>query len=297
MLVALALTVGLPLAARAADTEEHGLTLNAPRFQLGPFTVTNSMLVTWIVAIGIIVFAQLSTRDMKWVPEGAQNFAEWLVEGLYNLLEGIIGRQLVKKTFWFFATLFILILFSNWFGLVPGIGSMGFGPAIGPFSISEVTRPLFRDANADFNMTFAMASDFFILWIIWALQANGPGGFIMHLFGPKGKTSGPLLVLMIFIFICVGFIEVISILFRPVSLSFRLYGNTFAGENMIEAMSNLVQHPAWLHMLCAILVPVPFYFMEILVGLVQAMVFMLLTAVFTLLICQHDEGDSHGHHH
>jgi F-type H+-transporting ATPase subunit a len=292
LFLVLALTAGAPLAAHA---EEHALTLNAPRFQIGPLMVTNSMLVTWIVAVAIIVFAQLSTADMKEVPEGAQNFCEWLVEGLYNFLESIVGHQLVKKTFWFFATLFILILFSNWFGLIPGVGTVGFGQPIGPWSIAYVSRPLFRGANADFNMTFAMAIVFFAVWIVWALQANGPGGFIMHLFGPKGETKGWLKVLMIFMFIIAGVLEVVSILFRPVSLSFRLYGNVFAGENMLEAMSNLVQHPAWLKLICSILIPIPFYFMELLVGLVQALVFMLLTAVFTLLICQHpDEG--HGVH-
>ena len=297
LLVALAITAGAPLAARAAETEE--LTLNAPRFHIiGPLTVTNSMLVTWIVAVGIIVFAQIATRNMKLVPEGAQNFCEWLVEGLYNFLESIIGHQLVKKTFWFFATIFILILFSNWFGLIPGVGTIGFGIPTGPFhSIEKVSEPLFRGANADFNMTFAMAIVFFVMWTIWAFQANGFGGFIMHLFGPKGETKGFMKVLLIFIFIVVGFLESVSILFRPVSLSFRLYGNVFAGENMLGAMANLVQHPAWLKMLCSIVIPIPFYFMELLVGLVQALVFMLLTAVFTLLICTHDESkhDSHPH--
>ena len=89
---------------------------------------------------------------------------------------------------------------------------------------------------------------------------------------------------MIVVFIAVGVLEVISIAVRPVSLSFRLYGNIFAGENMLEAMSKLVPG------LLGPLIPIPFYFMELLVGLVQALVFMLLTAVFTLLICQHEEG-------
>ncbi len=257
--------------------------------------VTSSMLVTWIVAAGIIVFAQIATRNMKEVPEGAQNFAEWLVEGLVQFLEGIIGHQLVKKTFWFFATIFILILFSNWFGLIPGVGTVGFGNPTGPMSIEHVNEPLFRGANADFNMTFAMAMVFFVMWTIWAFQANGFGGFIMHLFGPKGETKGVDEGPHGRDFHRRGVLEVVSILFRPVSLSFRLYGNIFAGENMLEAMSNLVQHPAWLKMLCSILIPIPFYFMELLVGLVQALVFMLLTAVFTLLICQH-EDEGHGVH-
>jgi F-type H+-transporting ATPase subunit a len=294
LLATLAITVGAPFAARAAETEE--LPLNAPvLFKVGPVPVTNSMVVTWIVAAGIIAFAQVATRNMKEVPEGEQNFIEWLVEGLYDFLESIIGHELVKKTFWFFATLFILILFSNWFGLLPGVGTVGYGAPTGPWSIEKVSEPLFRGANADFNMTFAMSIVFFVMWTIWAFQANGFGGFIMHLFGPKGETKGAMKVLMVFIFIIVGLLETVSILFRPVSLSFRLYGNVFAGESMLAAMSNLVQHPAWLKMLCSVLIPIPFYFMELLVGLVQALVFMLLTAVFTLLICQHQD-DGHGAH-
>ena len=246
------------------------------------------MLVTWIVAAGIIVFAQAATRKIKPIPTGLQNFWEWLVEGLYSFLESVIGPQLVKKTFWFFATIFIFILFLNWFGLIPGVGTVGWGhhdPATNSF---HVDRPLLRGANADLNLTLAMASVFFILWLIWAIQANGVGGFILHLFGPKGETSGILKLLMIVIFFIVGWLEVISILFRPVSLSFRLFGNIYAGENMLESMANLVPSLSWL-------IPIPFYFMELLVGIVQALVFMLLTAVFTLLIAQHEPG--HEAHH
>ena len=96
---------------------------------------------------------------------------------------------------------------------------------------------------------------------------------------------------MVLVFIVVGILEVVSILFRPVSLSFRLFGNIFAGENMLEAMAKLV--PGWFG---SIIIPIPFYFMELLVGIVQALVFMLLTAVFTLLICQHEEGTEAAHH-
>jgi F-type H+-transporting ATPase subunit a len=304
LLVFLALTAGAPLAARAAEAaaqaadakpaEQEALPLFSPvLFHVGPIPVTSSMVVTWIVAVAIILFSQMATRNMKEVPEGAQNFCEWLVQGLYDLLEGVIGHELVKKTFWFFATIFILILFSNWFGLIPGVGSIGWGNPIGPFSIDHLTRPLFRGANADFNMTFAMSIVFFVLWTYWAVSSNGFGGFIMHLFAPKGDSKGFMKVFMIFIFLCVGLLEVVSILFRPVSLSFRLYGNIYAGENMLEAMSNLVQHPVWLKEVCSVLIPIPFYFMEILVGLVQALVFMLLTSVFTLLICAHGE-EGHG---
>src|SRR4029079_8814526 len=98
-----------------------------------------------------------------------------------------------------------------------------------------------------------------------------------------GESTGVLKIVLAVVFFIVGCLEVISILFRPISLSFRLYGNTFAGENMLETRSNLVPGLGWL-------LPIPFYFLELLVGLVQALVFMLLTAVFTLLICQHEES-------
>src|SRR5438128_2117781 len=153
------------------------------------------MLVSWIVALAVILFAQIATRNIKTVPTGAQNFWEWLVESLYNFLEDIIGHELVKKTFWFFATIFIFILFCNWFGLIPGVGTVGWGYQEGNNFI--VTNPLFRGANADLNMTFAMAIIFFLCWIVWALQANGPGGFLLHIFGPKGETQGLMKALMV----------------------------------------------------------------------------------------------------
>ena len=267
--------------AEAAKHEEHGLPPGSPGLgRDGSSFVTSSMVVTWIVGLGLILFARYATRKMELAPSGAQNFLEWLVETLYEFLEGIIGADLVKKTFWFFATVFIFILFTNWFGLIPGVGTIGWGkPGEHGF---EVATPLLRGGNADLNMTAAMSMIFFACWIVWAFQANGIKGFFLHLFGPKGDTTGFLRVLMIIVFFLVGFLEVLSIMFRPISLSFRLYGNIFAGENMLEAMSRLVPGLGWL-------IPVPFYFMELLVGIVQALVFMLLTAVFTMLICMHDE--------
>lgn len=276
----------------AAAHAEHsgGLPAAAPHIQVGPFSVTNSMIMTWFVALGIIVFAQIATRNIKAVPQGAQNFWEWLVEGLHGFLEDIIGHELVKKTFWFFATIFIFILATNWAGLVPGVGTVGWGTPDEAGALHHISRPLLRGVNADLNMTLAMAMIFFVCWTVWALQANGPGGFILHLFGPKGDTTGALKVLMIFVFIVVGVLEVVSIAFRPVSLSFRLYGNIFAGENMLESMA--IMGGPWFGWLLAL----PFYAMELLVGVVQALVFMLLTAVFTLLICTHEEGHEHAQH-
>ncbi|MBV9618698.1 MAG: F0F1 ATP synthase subunit A, partial [Verrucomicrobia bacterium] len=237
---------------------------------------------------GIIIFAQIATRRIQRIPSGVQNFWEWLVESLYNFLESIIGRELVGKTFWFFATIFIFILFVNWFGLIPGVGTIGWGHYDAATGAFHIDRPLLRGGNADLNITTAMSAIFFLLWIIWAIQANGVGGFLFHIFGPKGQMTGFMKILMGVIFFLVGWLEVVSILFRPVSLSFRLFGNIYAGESIMETMSNMVPTLSWL-------LPIPFYFMELLVGVVQALVFMLLTAVFTLLIAQHEPGHEAQH--
>jgi F-type H+-transporting ATPase subunit a len=250
------------------------------------FPITNSMVVTWIAAIALIVFAQVATRHMTAVPGAAQNFLEWLLESLYEFLESILGHHLLERTFWFFATVFIFILTANWISLLPGAGTIGWGHQTA--HAFEVDQPLLRGANADLNMTLAMALVFFACWIVWAVQEVGVRGMLHEIFAPKGDTTGPLRVLMVVIFFAAGLLEVVSILFRPVSLSFRLYGNVFAGENMLEAMARIVPGLGWL-------LPVPFYFLELLVGLVQAVVFMLLTAVFTLLICQHQEEGSAAH--
>jgi F-type H+-transporting ATPase subunit a len=282
-LCALTPDVSIHSEAAAPKHEEHGVPQAADVIgHIFGLPFTNSMVVTWVVALGLIVFAQIATRKMKEVPDGVQNFWEWMVESLHDFLEGIIGHHLVQKTFWFFATIFIFILFTNWIGLLPFFASIGWGHYT-PQGAFVLDQPWLRGGNADLNMTLAMSLVFFACWLIWAIQELGPFGFLLELFAPKGETTGALKVLMIFVFFAVGCLEIISILFRPVSLSFRLYGNIFAGENMLEAMATLVPGFGWL-------LPIPFYFMELLVGFVQALVFMLLTAVFTMLVCQHEEG-------
>ena len=267
---------------------EHGLSQKA--IEIGRpfgFPITNSMIVTWIVTIALILLARAATRNLRQVPSGVQNLMEWLVQGLYELLDSIIGTHLTRKTFWFFGTIFIFIIAANWISLVPGVGTIGWGHRTDHGFV--IDQPLFRGANADLNMTLAMALIFFALWIIWAVQEVGVRGVVKELFAPKGETTGALKLLMGVVFLAAGLLEIVSILFRPVSLSFRLYGNIFAGEQMLETMSTMVPGLGWL-------LPIPFYFMELLVGLVQAMVFMLLTAVFTLLICHHEETGSAADH-
>jgi F-type H+-transporting ATPase subunit a len=275
----------------AAEGHDHLPPSAETVFELGPFIVTNSMIMVWIVAIFLIVVAQLATRNLQLIPSGLQNFTEWLTESLYNFLESILGPHLVKRTFWFFGSLFVFILFTNWFGLIPGVGTVGWkltGSGVDPH---DTFQPFLRGGNADLNMTAAMAFLFAALWFYWAISENGIKGFLAHIFAPKGKFGGVMYVFMIVVFLFVGILEIVSILFRPVALSFRLYGNIFAGENILENMTILGgKWFGWLP-------PLPFYFLELLVGLIQATVFIMLTSVFLKLICDHDDHHEEEHKH
>jgi F-type H+-transporting ATPase subunit a len=269
--------------------EHHGLPAYAPVLvDLGFFKITNSMVVTWIVAIFLILGAQMATSKLQKIPSGLQNFVEWIVESLEAFLSGLLGPKLARETFWFYASVFLFILFANWFGLIPGVGTVGWGTPDAEGHMGHISSPLFRGANADLNMTSAMAMVFFVAWMYWAVKANGVGGTFSHIFGYHGDATGGMKAFLVLVFLAVGLLEVVSIVFRPVSLSFRLYGNIFAGENLLEAMAIMGgKYFGWL-------VPLPFYFLELLVGFVQALVFTLLTAIFTQLICSHG-GDDHAH--
>ena len=189
-LVAVFTTLGSGLALAATPKDTACRKRRSRSRGRSAFPITNSMVVTWIVAVGLIIFAQIATRDMKQVPAGAQNFWEWLVESLYDFLEGIIGPHLVKRTFWFFATVFIFILSANWVGLIPGVGTIGWGHQTAA-RLQRSSEPLFRGANADLNMTLAMALVFFaLLDRLGAAAKSGPSGFFKELFAPKGRDHG-----------------------------------------------------------------------------------------------------------
>src|SRR5207237_2179208 len=150
-------------AAEAGTTGHEGVSLKPQMLvQFGGFGITNSMLVTWIVAAGIIILAQIATRRVERIPSGIQNFWEWLVEGLHNFLENIIGRELVAKGFWFYATVFIFILFVNWLGLIPGIGPIGWGHYDGS-GTSHVDPPLLPGGTAALNMPIAISALLFLM--------------------------------------------------------------------------------------------------------------------------------------
>jgi F-type H+-transporting ATPase subunit a len=252
---------------------------------------TNSFVFTVIVTVLIIIVARAATRKMNLVPTGAQNFIEALVETLYATFENIVGRHMITKVFPVIATLFIFICAANWIGLVPGVGTIGWGkPGPGLVSLAEIDRPLLRPADADLNMTLGMAVMFMILWLFWTLRDVGLLGFLKENFAPKGQVGGWLGPFLIVIFLFVGCIEILSILLRPVSLSLRLFGNIFAGETLLHTMTTLgLQLPVPLNWIASVLFPLPFFFLELLVGVLQALVFSALCGVYIRLSTGHAE--------
>jgi F-type H+-transporting ATPase subunit a len=137
---------------------------------------------------------------------------------------------------------------------------------------------------------------FMILWLFWTLRDVGLLGLVKEIFGPKGEVKGALGPFLVVIFLFVGVIEVLSILLRPVSLSLRLFGNIFAGETLLHTMTNLGGAlPIPLNWITSVLFPLPFFFLELLVGVLQALVFSALCGVYIRLSTSHAEPGGAGH--
>ncbi|WP_395732434.1 F0F1 ATP synthase subunit A [Prosthecobacter sp.] len=253
--------------------------------------LTNSLLVAGVVVCLILWFATKATKNMTLIPHKAQNFFELVVEFLYGQVESIVGAKIAPRVFPLLATIFIYILVSNWFGLLPGVGTVGWGEGTGFMSVKEVHDPLLRAPTADLNMTFGLSVSMFLVWLYITIKEVGVWGFIVHTFGAKGGLKGIMGAMVALVFLFVGVIEVFSIVFRPVTLSFRLFGNVLAGENVLHTMSGMGGF------IGSVLAPFPFYFMELLVGLLQAIVFTLLSAVYIQLSTTHDDhGHEEAHH-
>lgn len=253
---------------------------------------TNSLFVGLLVVGLILWFLRGAMKNAQSVPGKKQNFVELVIEFLYQQVENIVGPKIAPKAFPLLATIFLFVTVSNWFGLLPGVGSIFL------LGKDHSAVPLLRPATADMNMTIAIALISLVVWFVITIKELGVGGFIHHTFGPKGGLKGALKYGLMPIFIIVGVIEVISILFRPMTLSLRLYGNVFAGENLLHTMATLVQTgiPV-IDFTCSVLLRIPFFFLEILVGVLQGMVFALLNAVFIKLSTTHDEEHGDEAHH
>jgi F-type H+-transporting ATPase subunit a len=275
VLLASILASGLP-----AFASESGVSEKAePLFQIGPLPFTNSMLTSWSITLILVFFIRWLVGKPQLVPARGQAVVERLIESLRDLFEPIVGKKAMPAAFPLLICFFVFILLHNWSGLFPFVGTVGWK------EINQATGeqvgfiPWLRPHTSDLNGTIALALTSFVAWFIIVLRYAGPKVLLFDLFGNKAdKKDVPAALYWALspVFLAVGVIEVISILIRPITLSVRLFGNIFGGENLLHNTS---------------FIPV-FYVLEILVGLVQAFVFTLLTSVYIGLICNH--GDDHG---
>jgi F-type H+-transporting ATPase subunit a len=242
----------------------------------GSFGFTNSMLQTLLVIFGITLFFFLATRKMRLVPSGAQNAAESIVELLLGIVEGTAGKRVGRRIFPLIATLFIFILIANYSGLLPGVGTIGHcvvpataeAPAGGGLATPESAHictapatefvPYLRAPNADLNMTLAMALLAVVIVQVAGIASHGLGGYLKELATPWYLTP----------------IHIVGEISRVISLSFRLFGNIFGGEVLVTVMYVLLGS---LFLGFATFI---FLGIELLFGLIQALIFSILTLVF-----------------
>ncbi|MDO8452090.1 MAG: F0F1 ATP synthase subunit A [bacterium] len=226
--------------------------------------ITNSLLMTWLVMAGLIALSLVSSRRISLVPGNVQSVLEIVIEGLYELFRSVVGVVYVDKFFPLLATLFFFIVVSNWSGLLPGVGnSIGFLE-----EESHVIIPLLRGPTADLNTTFALAIVSVISIQYFGVRSLGGSYFKKFI-----NMTNPIMF-------GVGLLEIVSELSRIISFAFRLFGNIFAGEVLLVVMASLMP----------LLAPLPFLGLELFVGLIQGLVFSMLTAVFlNMATISHEE--------
>jgi F-type H+-transporting ATPase subunit a len=252
-------------------------------FNIGGLPISNSILTTWIVAALIIVGVRLAVGTPKLIPGKGQGVVEGMAQGLRDALEPIVGKKMIGKTFPLLCGFFVFILLMNWSGLLPGVGTVKYQHA-GHWL--DAIRP----ANSDLNTTLALSVVSFLAWTYFVLRYAGVRVLVFDLFGNKAdrkEIGWGMWILLSFIFLGVGGIEVVSIAFRLISLSFRLFGNVFGGENLIHSLGGIAPY----------VIPAIAGLLEVLVGLIQAFVFTLLSAVYIGLICNHEGGHDEEHAH
>jgi len=228
---------------------------------IGGFPITNSFLMTIIVSSVIIIGSLIFYKKKDAVPRGFQNFAESILEALLDLVDGVTGNRVqTRKFFPIVATIFIFVILSNWIGLLPGMGTIGFNQV---HHGEEVFVSLIRSPSADLNTTAALAIIAVIAAQVMGITAIGIKKYAGKFFVSPFKKP-------YFIGMFVGVLEIISEFAKIISFSFRLFGNVFAGEVLLLVMLALIP----------LFVPLPFLFLEVFVGFIQALVFAMLTLVF-----------------
>jgi len=254
-------------------------------FKIGPFPITNSLLVTYLTILLFIILVILIRIKKNIIPVGIQNVVEYIMEYFYNLICEVFGsEEKGRKFFPLVMTIFLFVLIINWFGLLPGVGSIGFyrekdvqvehiettGEESHNPEVSEHREfvPLFRGASADLNTTLALALISVIFTQIYSIQILGFKGFLKRFI----KLKNPIMFF-------VGILELIAEIAKIISFSFRLFGNIFAGEVLLTVMLFLLPF----------VIPLPFLALEIFVGIIQAIIFSFLTLFFIKIATSEEE--------
>ncbi len=234
-------------------------------FYLLGMPITNTLLTSWIVVGILLILSIIIRRKLSIIPPFIQNIFEILIESLLGMMDGVFGsRSASERYFPIVATIFIFVLISNWMGILPGVGSIGFFEEHGE---EKIFTPLLRSAASDLNLTLALAIVSVFLVNIFGATALGVKKHISKFFSFKSPIDS-----------FVGFLEFISEIAKIISFSFRLFGNVFAGEVLLVITTFLIPY----------IIPVPFLMLELFVGFIQALVFAMLTMVFiSIAVTEH----------
>jgi len=226
-------------------------------FHIGSFGVTNSLVLSVAVLLILVVLGTVFKKKLSLIPGRFQNLFEAGAEKLLELMASILGsEEKAEKYFPLIATIFLVVLVSNWFEIIPGIGTIGMWQGVGS---AATFVPFFRPPSADLNFTIAVAVIAVVAVNLFGILAIGLRKHLTKFFTLKNP-----------IHTFVGFLEFISEIAKMISFSFRLFGNIFAGDVLLVIIGFLVPY----------IVPLPFFFLEIFVGFIQAFVFAVLTLVF-----------------
>ncbi len=251
---------------KSAEEKPHSTPLG-----ITDFAVTNTMLSAWFASIVIILFFVLGAGRKSLVPGRFQSVIETLFEAILNFSSGVLGQDMARKAFPIVATIFFFVLFNAWLGLLPFYQFLGF---VGDDNLIKVH--LLRPAGTDLNMPLALALVSFVFVEVWGFKAHG-FGYLKKFFAFGSIFRKGLLQGLIDVF--VGVLEFLSELIRVVSFTFRLFGNMTAGEILVVMITFLVP-----------LVATNFvYGLELLVGLIQSVIFAGLTLVFLSVAVSHEE--------
>lgn len=246
-----------------------------PIFNIGNFSVTNSLISAWISLIIALIIVFSLRGKIKKIPRGFQNALEIIIEWFWGVANEITGDR--KKSIKFLPivlSFFFFILINNWLGLIPGVGSIG---KIVVENGQKVFIPFLRGATADLNTVLALALVGLTIVHIFGNVANGFWNYLNRFVNikvilsiPKKIIKNPAILIIAPVKVFVGIVEIIGEVSKMASLSFRLFGNIFAGEVLITAISAM----------CVFLAPLPFMALEVMVGLIQALIFAILIFVY-----------------